>query len=312
MARTALTAPCHTVEQRKPGQFGSGSSVQPDASPSLAYGGGIGLLDNRLPYNKYNNVAPGTTTAPAVLGWYDTAVVINAAPSTISAVNIAASQSPGAGAITLVSTTGAGVTVLATAFTALPSMNSIPVGALALDGNPGYQIFGARDRTGFYDHTKFLARNVRITSGGNDSGITFTVSGYDVYGYPQTEAITGANIGVASGKKAFKWVTAVTHTGSVAGTVTIGTGDVYGFPLRVDSFGYCYIVWNGSAITASTGFLAADTTNPATATTGDVRGTYAVQSASDGSKKLEIGVTLNIVALNQTPITNGIFGVVPA
>jgi len=312
MARNALTAPCHVIEQRKPGQFGAGSTVQPDSSPSLSYGGGMGLLDNRMAYNKYNNVAAGTITACAAIGWYDTAVVLNAVPSTISAVNIAASQSPGAGAITLVSTTGAGITVLATAFTALPSLNIIPVGALALDGNPGYQIFGARDRTGFYDHTKFLARNVRLTSGGNDSGITFTVNGYDVYGYPQTEAITGANAGVASGKKAFKWITSVTHTGSVAGTLTIGTGDVYGFPLRVDSFGYTYIVWNGTNVTASTGFLAADTTNPATSTTGDVRGTYAVQSASDGTKKLEIGVSLNIVALNQTPITNGIFGVVPA
>lgn len=312
MARTALTAPCHTVAQRNPGQFGAGSLVQPDSAPSLAYGGGIGLLDNRMAYNKFNNVAPGTITGASVVGWYDTAVVINAVPSTISAVNIAASQSPGAGAITLVSSSGAGITVLATAFTAMPSMNTIPVGALAIDGNPGYQIFGARDRTGFYDHTKFLARNVRIVSGGNDSGITFTVSGYDVYGYPMTETITGANAGTASGKKAFKWVTGVTHTGSVAGTVTIGTGDVFGFPLRADSFGYVYIIWNNTAVTASTGFTAADTTSPATATTGDVRGTYAVQSASDGTKRLEIGITLNVVALNQTPITNGIFGVTQA
>lgn len=312
MARTALTAPSHVVEQRKPGQFGPGSSVQPDSAPSLAYGGGIGLLDNRLAYNKFNNVSAGTTTAPAAIGWYDTAVVVNATPSALAVANIAASQSPAAGAITLVSSTGAGVTVLATAFTALPSLNTIPINALALDGNPGYQIFGQRDRTGFYDHTTFLARNVRITSGGNDSGITFTVKGYDVYGYPMTENITGANIGVASGKKAFKWITSVTHTGSVASTMSIGTGDVYGFPLRVDSFGYVYIVWAGTTIVASTGFTAADTTNPATSTTGDMRGTYATQSASNGTNKLEIGVALNIVALNQTPITNGIFGVVPA
>lgn len=312
MARSAVTAPCHVVEQRKPGQFGAGSTVSPDAAPSLAYGGGIGLLDNRLPYNKYNNVAAGTITGAAAIGWYDTQVVINAVPSAISAVNIAASQSPAAGAITLVSSTGAGVTVLATAFTALPSLNVIPVGALALDGNPGYVIFGSRDRTAFYDHTKFLGRNIRLVSGGNDSGITFTVNGFDVYGYAQTEAITGANIGTASGKKAFKWVTSVTHTGSVAGTLTIGTGDVYGFPLRVDSFGYSYIVWNNTVITANTGFTAADTTNPATSATGDVRGTYAVQSASDGTKRLEIGVSMNITALNTYPITNGLFGVATA
>ncbi|MDB5607790.1 MAG: hypothetical protein JWP25_4690 [Bradyrhizobium sp.] len=309
MARSTLTAPAHIVQQRN----ALGNALQaPDSAPSLSYGGGIGLQDSRLQFNRTNNVAAGATSGTGIIGWYDTSMVLNAVPSTISAVNIAASQSPAAGAITLVSTSGAGVTVLATAFQAFPSLNVIPVGALALDGNPGYQKFGLRDRTWFYDQTAFLARNVRLTSGGNDSGITFTVSGYDVYGYPQTETITGANAGVAAGKKAFKWVTGVTHTGSVAGTLTIGTGDVYGFPLRADQFGYTWIVWNGTSVTASTGFVVADTTNPATATTGDVRGTYAVQSASDGTKRLEIGVSLNIVALNTTPITNGIFGVTPA
>lgn len=309
MARNALTAPAHVVPQRN---ASGNANQQPDSAPSLCYGGGIGLQDSRLVWNKYNSVAAGAAVAPSIIGWYDTAMVVNAVPSAISAVNIAASQSPGAGAITLVAASGAGISVLSSAFVAMPSMNSIPVGALALDGNPVYQKFGIRDRTWFYDQASFLARNVRITSGGNDSGITFTVSGYDVYGYPQTEAIAGANIGVASGKKAFKWVTGVTHTGSVATTVTIGTGDVYGFPLRADSFGYVYIVWNNGSINASTGFTAADTTSPATSTTGDVRGTYAVQSASDGIKRLEIGLTLNIAALNQTPIANGIFGVPPA
>lgn len=309
MARSALTAPAHVVQQRN----ALGNALQqPDSAPSLSYGGGLGLQDSRLPWNKYNTVAAGTGTGTSIIGWYDTAMVVNAVPSAISAVNIAASQSPAAGAITLVSTTGAGVTVLATAFLALPSLTSIPVGALALDGNPVYQKFGIRDRTWFYDQANALSRNVRIVSGGNDTGITFTVNGFDYYGFPMTEAITGANAGTASGKKAFKWVTGVTHTGSVASTVTIGTGDVYGFPLRADSFGYVYIIYNNTSITANTGFTAADTTNPATSSTGDARGTYAVQSASDGTKRLEIGQTLNIAGLNVTPISNGVFGVPPA
>lgn len=309
MARNAGYAPQHTVLQRS-AQGNANNS--PDAAPSLSYGGGIGLQDSRLPWNKYNSVAAGSATAPAIIGWYDTAMVINAVPSQLAANNIAASQSPGSSALTLVSSTGAGVTVLSSTFTAIPSMKVIPVGALALDGNPGYQKFGIRDRTWFYDQTTFLARNVRITSGGNDSGITFLVSGYDVYGYAMTESITGANAGVASGKKAFKWITSITPSGAAASTVSAGTGDVYGLPLRADSFGYVYIIWNNSAVTANTGFLAADTTNPATSTTGDARGTYATQSASDGTKRLEIGITLNITALNTTPLSNGAFGVPPA
>ena len=35
-----------------------------------------------------------------------------------------------------------------------------------------------------WDPTKAISRNVRITSAGDDSGKTFAVVGYDLYGYP--------------------------------------------------------------------------------------------------------------------------------
>jgi hypothetical protein len=308
MARSALSAPAHVILQR---QATGQTNNSPDAAPSLSYGGGPGILDSRLPWNKYNPVAAGQGTGCAAIGWFSN-IVLNQVPSAISAVNIAASQSPGAGAITLVSTTGAGITVLSTAFTAWPSRNVIPIGACAIDGNPGYQKFGIRDNTWFYDQTTFISRAVRITSGGNDSGINFTVNGYDAYGYPQTQTLAGANAGVVTTTKTFKWITSVTHTGSVASTMSIGTADVYGFPLATNSFGYCDIVWAGTTITSSTGFTALDTTNPATSSTGDVRGTYATQSASNGTNKLEISIQPNIVLLNQTPLSNGLFGVTPA
>lgn len=78
--------------------------------------------------------------------------------------------------------------------------------------------------------TLLEARNVIITSGGNDSGITFAVVGTDIYGQALTETITGANVGVATGNKAFKTVTSVTPSGSAAGTVKVGTGVKFGLP----------------------------------------------------------------------------------
>lgn len=99
--------------------------------------------------------------------------------------NIAASQSPGAGAITL---NGAAVTS----------------GVAILD----------------------TQRQVILTSGGNDSGITFTVNGTNGPGNPISEAVTGAGIGIATTTLNFKTVTSVTHTGSVAGTLKIGTNTV--------------------------------------------------------------------------------------
>lgn len=302
MSKSAQPGPLIIFGQRLP--LGSAGPTNPDLAPSLFWGGS-GLFDPRGGYNLVRAGALGFLGTTGI-------AVVNAVPSTISAVNIAASQSPGAGAITLVSATGAGITVLAAALVVWPSGNTIPVGALALDGAPGLVAFGIPDlATGYtsvslYDPTKALARNVRITSGGNDSGIVFTVNGYDIYGFPMTEAITGPNATLASGKKAFKFITSVTHTGSVATTVTIGTGDVFGFPIRSDFFSENEIFYNSAGITANTGYLAADTTSPATTTTGDVRGTYGVVSASDGTKRLVIYASPSVANIGSN---TGLFGV---
>lgn len=102
-----------------------------------------------------------------------------------SATNIAASQSPGAGVITL-------------------NGSAVTAGVATLDA----------------------ARRVAVTSGGNDSAITFTVVGTNRGGNPQSETITGGNVAAASTTQDFKTVTSVTHTGLIAGTVTVGTSGI--------------------------------------------------------------------------------------
>jgi len=269
-------------------------TYNPDAGPSL-FGSGFALLDPRWGYRGGGGQAGFGNNAYLGLGWMACGDVelINATPSAIAANNMAASQAPTAGvALTLVAATGAGITVLPAATLLYPALNTAPANALAVDGAPGLVAFGQSGAVALYDPTKALARNVRITSAGNDSAATFTVAGYDLYGYAQTEAITGANTGIASGKKAFKIITSITPSGTLSGSnVQAGTGDVYGLPLRADDWGHVTVVWNNAFITANTGFVVADTTSPATTTTGDVRGTYAVQSASDGTKTMQVYVT---------------------
>jgi len=97
-----------------------------------------------------------------------------------NATAISASQSPGAGLITRVSTT------------------------VVLDAQ----------------------RRVLITSGSDDSGITFTVTGTNQPGFPITETIAGGNATSVFSNLDFKTVTNVTHSGSVAGTLTVGTNSI--------------------------------------------------------------------------------------
>lgn len=69
-----------------------------------------------------------------------------------------------------------------------------------------------------------MPRNVTITSGGDDRTATFTVTGTDERGDAQTETITGANAGAATGTKYFASVSQIAISKASAGTVTAGSG----------------------------------------------------------------------------------------
>lgn len=140
-----------------------------------------------------------------------------------------------------------------------------------------------------------VPRNVVITStGGDDSGITFTITGTDEYGETLVEAIAGpTNNSTSSGLKAFKTITSVAFDGNITSTnLSIGPGDVLGLPVKIANTGD--VVSQTRNGVASTGvFVAADTTDAATATTGDVRGTFAVDTATDGSNYYTVAITLS-------------------
>lgn len=70
-----------------------------------------------------------------------------------------------------------------------------------------------------------VPRHVSITSAGNDSGRTFTVTGTNRYGATITEAITGPNTTTVKGVKNFKTVTQVAVDAATAGAITVGTAN---------------------------------------------------------------------------------------
>ncbi|HVO24824.1 MAG TPA: hypothetical protein VMW56_14480 [Candidatus Margulisiibacteriota bacterium] len=142
----------------------------------------------------------------------------------------------------------------------------------------------------FLDPTQALARNVQVTAAAGATATSCTVRGYDVYFNPLSEQITVTAGSTVQGKKAFKAVTSATLNAADAGhNYSVGTGDLFGFNFRSDRWEYTNIFYNGGFAVSNTGWTGAVTTAPATATTGDVRGTVAVASlatigaASNGS-----------------------------
>jgi hypothetical protein len=92
--------------------------------------------------------------------------------------------------------------------------------AASVGNNAALTIGGALADSGSV--TLSHGRIVTILSAGNDSGISFTVVGTDVNGDSQTETITGANAGTATGSKYFLTIASITAVGNPAGNVSAG------------------------------------------------------------------------------------------
>ena len=200
-------------------------------------------------------------------------------PQTLQTANIAASQTAsGAGAVTL---------------TAGTSTKSV----VRADGTTVIQL----------NTPRALQINTSTTAR------TITISGYDYFGQAMTEAITVATAGTAkSGKKAFYQIASATINGS-ATAVTIGTTDILGLPVRLIDAGYVVKVgWNNTLAQDAGTLVVADMTNPATSTTGDVRGTYTPSSASDGVKRLVMTIALPAIAVGPNATRTGALGVTQA
>jgi hypothetical protein len=131
-----------------------------------------------------------------------------------------------------------------------------------------------------------VPRNVIVDAAGAATAV-LTVTGTDVYGIPMSEAITLNGTTAVAGKKAFKTITRIAAS-AAATDFFVGTGDVFGLPIDANTRNYVLTAWNGAFVTTGT-FVGADATTAKT-TTGDVRGTYAVPDAADGSKRLTLWV----------------------
>ena len=86
-------------------------------------------------------------------------------------------------------------------------------------------------------------QRVTIASGGNDSGITFTIYGTNYQGEPIQETLTGPNAGTVNSTLNYSSVTRVAGSGATVAAVTVGilgTGESQPLPLDI----YTPSSWN--------------------------------------------------------------------
>ena len=111
------------------------------------------------------------------------------------------------------------IAVTTTADTVALDADGISVAA-SVGNNAALTIGGALASGGSV--TLSHGRVVTILSAGDDSGISFTVTGTDVNGDAQTESITGANADTATGSKYFLTISGISAVGNPAGNVSAG------------------------------------------------------------------------------------------
>lgn len=128
-------------------------------------------------------------------------------------------------------------------------------------------------------------RNVTVVASGAATSVV-TVIGRDYLGQPMRENLTLNGTTPVVGLKAFKYIDKINiPVGTAATTIDLGWGTRMGLPYKTRAI---YREYEDQAL-ASAGTLAAPViTDPATATTGDPRGTYVLTGTPNGTKIFDI------------------------
>jgi hypothetical protein len=126
-----------------------------------------------------------------------------------------------------------------------------------------------------------------------------------------SQTITIAGTATATGTKAFAYISSVQlNTGAtLAGTLSVGTANIFGLPVRADEVEY-QLGYQGGVAQPITAYVMADQTSPATATTGDVRGTVTMTTPNGTTRLVVFQTTPLAQAVRANNIdARGIFGV---
>jgi hypothetical protein len=253
--------------------FSDGVRTGPFIGSSFIAGANV-LTPSVMVSSPIDKLPPGVFNTPMGL--------LDEIPAPVSTASIAALQLPvAAGYLNLVATSGIGITVL--------TYNSVP-NVLQLD----------------------CPRNVVIQGSGGTTSQTFFVYGWDQYGMPVVEQLTGpAGALQAVGKKTFLYIRAVYVNAGTVANVSIGVGNVFGLPYLITDSNYLFTpMWNGevdylgetTVTTANNSLTMVNASSVVTVTVTSTADLYTGQSVTIAGATTAHGITdiqLNITA----PIT---------
>src|SRR6266404_3786963 len=207
---------------------------------------GDALLDPRVAYD-YN---PGQGVTARSLGFYNNTGTVDYVPASInSSAFVVNTASSGVSTFTLAAASSAGGTFSTTIIA--PETGKASGTLIAIDSTAASLTFGSAGTMAVWNPAGGTGRNITIKPSSNLDAGTYSVAGRDMYGYKMTETITAGSTSLA-GKKAFKYVSSITNTTTPTSTgVSIGFGDIFGFPMAVAYAGQNVSVALNSSATIS-------------------------------------------------------------
>lgn len=131
------------------------------------------------------------------------------------------------------------------------------------------------------DSRQALTRGLRITGVASGTGGNFLIAGADKYGMPMSQLLAGP-VGAATTwtSKNFGYIFSITPQFTDAHNYSVGTADQFGFAIRSTLYEDMAIFFAATWMSTTTGYVAAVLTQPATPSTGDVRGSLLVGTAN--------------------------------
>ena len=265
------------------------------------------MMDPRVAYA----YQPGSGVTVDAFGFYRGVGSVDFVPITAnaSAFQATATGSSGVTTFTLAAASSAGGTYSTTIIA--PETGRASGTLIAIDSTAASVTFGSDGTIAAWNAGAGTGRNISIRPSSNLDGGSFSVAGRDMYGFKMTETIAAGST-VLAGRKAFKYISSITNATTPTSTgVSIGFGDLFGFPLYTPYNGSNAQIFltaaasqTGLAIGSSAFVVGALSSITQTSTTADVRGTWGSSTVTNGTIRLQMTITPSASAVAAITSTN--------